>query len=211
MLADPLSIDSQDGVLPKISFQLGDGLLSRTTTMRAADTGLLGRVGSIQDENVLGSLAATMTKPQQDQMLTVDRDRQVLNMAQAKGDVSPKEALAQRIIALGAQFLSEKHQGQPSAVKGPTSAADEDADKIIVKAMREHARGRIARKHARAVANSQGSAPHVLAKVSDAGAARDSGPAKVKTTLAPTAKMHSKAVWLAKQRVSLLRKELTEA
>ena len=201
------------GILASFKASTGDGLLSRTTTMRAADTGLLGRVGSIQDENVLGSLAATMTKPQQDQMLTVDRDRQVLNMAQAKGDVSPKEALAQRIIALGAQFLSEKHQGQPTAVKGPTSAADEDADKIIVKAMREHARGRIARKHARAVAHSQGSAPHVLAKVSDAGAALDSGPggAKVKTTLDPTAKMHSKAVWLAKQRVSLLRKELTEA
>ena len=200
------------GILASFKASTGDGLLSRTTTMRDADTGLLGRVGSIQDENVLGSLAATMTKPQQDQMLTVDRDRQVLNMAQAKGDVSPKEALAQRIIALGAQFLSEKDQGHPAAVKGPTSSADEDADKIIVKAMREHARGRIARKHARAVAHSQRLAPHVLTKVSDAGAALDSGPeAEVKATLAPTAKMHSKAVWLAKQRVSLLRKELTEA
>ena len=79
------------GILASFKASTGDGLLSRTTTMRAADTGLLGRVGSIQDENVLGSLAATMTKPQQDQMLTVDRDRQVLNMAQAKGDVSPKE------------------------------------------------------------------------------------------------------------------------
>ena len=76
-------------------------------------------------------------------MLQAEHVRQLDNVAKAMGDVSPKEALAQRIIALGVQFLSEKDSDSAAATehRGPSSGVNAVA--------RVHARGRIAQKHAR--------------------------------------------------------------
>lgn len=139
---DPL----MGGLLAAYKTDTGAGVLSRTSTMQADSQGLLGRVrddDSVNDnDNVLGSLAATMTKEQQQKMLQAEHLRQLHNEAKAMGDVSPKEALAQRIIALGAQFLSEKDEPHHTDVKaGPTSTADA--------AVRHHARGRVAKLHTR--------------------------------------------------------------
>jgi len=117
---DPL----MGGILAAFKPDRGAGVLSRTGTMRAANQGLLGRVGedeSSRDDNVLGSLAATMTKVQDERMLQDEHVRQLDDVSKAMGDVSPKEALAQRIIALGAQFLAEPDT-VAAAPTGPTCA-----------------------------------------------------------------------------------------
>ena len=184
---DPL----MGGILAAFKPDTGAGVLSRTGTMHAANQGLLGRVGedeSSRDDNVLGSLAATMTKVQDERMLQDEHVRQLDNVAKAMGDVSPKEALAQRIIALGAQFLSEPD----TAPTGPSHTGDA--------ARRAHARGRVAQMHARmSAAHAASAAPAVTHGASDSSLSSSHG------------KLHSKAVSAAKDRVELLRRELKEA
>ena len=192
---DPL----MGGILAAYKEDTGAGVLSRTGTMHAARQGLLGRVGddaSTNSANVLGSLAATMTKVQQERMLQAEHVRQLDNVAKAMGDVSPKEALAQRIIALGAQFLAEPdtvpRAAAATARTGPTPASDA--------ARRAHAHGRVARMHARlSAARAAGAAPAVAHGAS--GSAHSSSHGKT----------HSQAVSAARKRVELLRRELKEA
>ena len=187
---DPL----MGGILAAFKPDTGAGVLSRTGTMHAATQGLLGRVGedeSSRDDNVLGSLAATMTKVQDERMLQDEHVRQLDNVAKAMGDVSPKEALAQRIIALGAQFLSEPDT-VAAAPTGPSHTGDA--------ARRAHARGRVAQMHARmSAAHAASAAPAVTHGASDSSLSSSHG------------KLHSKAVSAAKDRVELLRRELKEA
>lgn len=187
---DPL----MGGILAAFKPDTGAGVLSRTGTMHAANQGLLGRVGedeSSRDDNVLGSLAATMTKVQDEKMLQDEHVRQLDNVAKAMGDVSPKEALAQRIIALGAQFLAEPDT-VAAAPTGPSHTGDA--------ARRAHARGRVAQMHARmSAARAASAAPAVAHGASDSSLSSSHG------------KLHSKAVSVAKDRVELLRRELKEA
>jgi hypothetical protein len=187
---DPL----MGGILAAFKPDRGAGVLSRTGTMRAANQGLLGRVGedeSSRDDNVLGSLAATMTKVQDERMLQDEHVRQLDDVSKAMGDVSPKEALAQRIIALGAQFLAE-----PDTVAAAPTGPSSDA------ARRAHARGRVAQMHARMSAEraaTAGAAPAVAHGASDSSLSSRHG------------NLHSQAVSAAKDRVELLRRELKEA
>lgn len=177
---DPL----MGGILAAYKEDTGAGVLSRTHTLHDANQGLLGRVGEAREaDNVLGSLAATMTKVQQEKMLEAEHVRQLDNVAKAMGDVTPKEALAQRIISLGKEFL--KMKDSPHHV-GPTAAKAH---------VRASARGRVAQKHARLEAAR--SAHH------DAGALPSQSKGSANT--------HSQIVSAAKKRVELLRKELKEA
>jgi len=183
------------GILASFPDDSTAGVLSRASTIKAANTGLLGRVGEDSSDNVLGSLAATMSTTQQAQMLEAEHIRQLDNEAKAMGDVSPKEALAQRIIALGAQFLSEKDEPpQHVKVDGPSSSR--------VTASQMHARGRIAKLHSRLSRGREVYAGTLYESPTPAAHAtsKDSG-------LSP----HAKAVLEARKRVELLRKELREA
>jgi len=177
------------GILAAYTEDTGAGVLSRTSTLQAENQGLLGRVGENRyghSDNVLGSLAATMTKEQQAKMLKAEHVKQLDDVKTAMGDVTPKEALAQRIISLGVQFLAEKDTAPHQ--KGPAPASE------AVK--REHARGRVAQMHHKF--RSHGShAVHVKAQ-----------DARKSTSGVQT---HSQAVSAAKQRVELLRRELKEA
>jgi hypothetical protein len=188
---DPL----MGGILAAYKEDTGAGVLSRTHTLHDASQGLLGRIGEGEQtsDNVLGSLAATMTKVQQEKMLQAEHLRQLDNVAKAMGDVTPKEALAQRIISLGKEFLKMKDSPQQT-LKGPTATDG---------AQREHARGRVAHKHAALLAAARAAAPHAAtAQRSQLSTRSGSGRG---------AKAHSQVVSAAKKRVELLRKELKEA
>ena len=182
---DPL----MGGILAAYKEDTGAGVLSRTNTLHDANQGLLGRIGETQEtDNVLGSLAATMTKVQQEKMLQAEHVRQLDNVAKAMGDVTPKEALAQRIISLGKEFLKMKDTPHH---EGPT---------VAIAQARAHARGRVAEKHARlAAARAAHAAQHAAA------------PSPQAERKAQGAKTHSQVVSAAKKRVELLRQELKEA
>jgi len=178
------------GMLAAYTNDNGAGVLSRTSTLKAENQGLLGRVGdTYRSDNILGSLAATMTREQQQKMLEAEHVKQLDNVKSAMGDVTPKEALAQRIISLGAQFLAEKDSlPRRTQRTGPSTMNDA--------AQRVHARGRVARMHNR------------LAAARESPAAPDRQDAR-KSSSGP--RTHSQAVSAAKQRVELLRRELKEA
>ncbi|EKX53954.1 hypothetical protein GUITHDRAFT_160753 [Guillardia theta CCMP2712] len=116
-----------------------EGVLGEMNAKRDG-TGLLGRLKESKS-NVLGSLAATMSPADQNKML--------LHEAEAMGDVSPKEALAQRIISLGSQYMHEDMVQRPAPLKRLVRRSHlRPQSDGAVEIHKQHSRHRIARLHA---------------------------------------------------------------
>mmetsp|Transcript_519 Transcript_519/g.1022 ORF Transcript_519/g.1022 Transcript_519/m.1022 type:complete len:514 (-) Transcript_519:40-1581(-) len=152
-----------EGVLGSFKGDTGDGLL-----------------GELKDstDNVMGSLAATMTSSEKLKMLT--------NEAKAMGDVSPKEALAQRVISIGKDLL-KKQPSAHSAAPSHLRAVHTPVHEMHKKSKQDQAAARIAFKHA-VLRESKRVPVHARAQMGS--------PATVEA---------------AKKRVELLRRELAQA